>query len=167
MGASGEKQGEFFLMLKHSNVAELLPVECHECKWFLTALVSVHRSVATVARFAASQASKYPPKPFDRDDFSVLDRIRGIPGSHLHPGCNFPASFKPDLRSANGTGDWLGMKAAVKRIVVFSSAFRAHLKIRHGRLWAVIGNILDDRESRTAIGAIDEWVAITPVCWIK
>ena len=75
--------------------------------------------------------------------------------------------FKPDLRSANRTSDRLGMKTAVERIVVIPGAIRAHGKIRHGRLRAVVRDILDNGEARTAIGAIDKWIAVPAIFWVE
>ena len=67
------------------------------------------------------------------------------------------------MRTANRAGRWLGVKAAVERIIVFRLAVWTHFKTGHGGLWAVIGNIADDGESRSAIGAVDEWVTVASI----
>ena len=55
------------------------------------------------------------------------------------------------------------MEAPVERVVVLGLALNAHPEARHGRLGAVVGNAHDDREARTAVGAVDERVAVAPV----
>jgi hypothetical protein len=59
------------------------------------------------------------------------------------------------------------MEASVKRVVIFGLAIRAKRKGRHCSLWAVIGDVFDDREARTAIGAVDERITITPIVGVK
>ncbi|MPM33510.1 hypothetical protein SDC9_80086 [bioreactor metagenome] len=69
--------------------------------------------------------------------------------------------------AADRAGIRLGMKAAVCRIVIFALAGCALDKLPHARVYTVIGNILHDGEPRTAVGAVDEGVAIAPVGGVK
>jgi hypothetical protein len=59
------------------------------------------------------------------------------------------------------------MEAPVEWIFVLGLTVGAHWENAHGRLVAIIGNILDDREAWATVGAIDEGIAIAPVGWIK
>ena len=67
------------------------------------------------------------------------------------------------MRSAFPAGIGLRMEAAVGRVGVFGSAFGAHREPLHARVWAVVGQLLYDGEARSAIGAVDERVAVTSI----
>src|SRR5271167_279354 len=70
-------------------------------------------------------------------------------------------------RSTLPAGVGLGMKAAVQRILVFRKTCRAHGKPRHRRARPVIRNIANNSEARSAVGAIDERIAIAPVIRVE
>jgi hypothetical protein len=55
------------------------------------------------------------------------------------------------------------MKAAVDGILVLFTALVTHPEEPHGRVRAVVRQLLDDAEARTAIGAIGEGIAVAPV----
>ena len=55
------------------------------------------------------------------------------------------------------------MKTPIERVVIFSLAISTHPETAHGGPGTVIGNILNDSESRPAVGAVGKWVAIAPV----
>jgi hypothetical protein len=57
----------------------------------------------------------------------------------------------------------LGMETPIGGVMEFARAIAAHLKMAHGRALAIVGNILDDGKSGTAIGAVDERIAIAPI----
>ena len=59
------------------------------------------------------------------------------------------------------------MESSVRRVFVFAFAIGTHWEIRHRCLWAVIRNVFDDGEARSAVGAVDEGVKITAVDWVK
>jgi hypothetical protein len=59
------------------------------------------------------------------------------------------------------------MKATIQRIFVLDAALETHLKVAHRGKRAVIGNVFDDGETGAAVGAIDEWILIATVVWIK
>lgn len=75
--------------------------------------------------------------------------------------------FEMNTRSALRTSHRLGMEAAVRRIGIFGSAFRAHFELRHGGGGAVVRQVGDDRKTRTAIRAVDERIKIAPVFWVE
>ena len=70
--------------------------------------------------------------------------------------------LQPDLWAAHWAGDGLGVITAVEWIAVLGCTVRAHAKTRHGRQRPVIRNVIDDCETRTAIGAIGKWVTVAP-----
>ncbi len=67
------------------------------------------------------------------------------------------------LGSAGRAGHRLGMEAAVAGISVLRLAGRAERELAHGGLSPVVGQLLDDRGARPAVGAVDEGVAVAPV----
>jgi hypothetical protein len=72
-----------------------------------------------------------------------------------------PVPARP--RPAGGAGHGLGVEAAVAGVLVFRAAGGAHLERRHGGLRPVIGQPVEDRQPRAAMGAIGEGVAMAPV----
>jgi hypothetical protein len=71
------------------------------------------------------------------------------------------------MRSAVWAGYRLGVKTTVKWIVIFGGASRTHLESPHRGFGTVVGDILDDREARAAVRAVNEGIAITLVARIK
>ena len=65
-----------------------------------------------------------------------------------------PCQMGPAFEAGVG----LGVEAAVFGIAVFVCALLAHGESRHGRVLAVVGQLVDDREARSAVGAVDEGV---------
>jgi hypothetical protein len=59
------------------------------------------------------------------------------------------------------------VESAVERTFVFGLALRAHRKIFHRGVGAVVRERLDDAESRATIGAIGEGIEEASVLWIK
>ncbi len=55
------------------------------------------------------------------------------------------------------------METAVCRIEIFALAVRTQREGRHAGVVAVVGQRLDQRVARAALGAVDERVAVTPV----
>jgi hypothetical protein len=55
------------------------------------------------------------------------------------------------------------VEAAIGRIIIFGLAGGAHSEGGHGSAGAVVRDILDDGETWTAIGAIDEGIVEAPV----
>src|ERR1700722_820440 len=64
-------------------------------------------------------------------------------------------------------GIWLGVKSAILRIVILAVALRAHRKSFHRSVRAIVRQGLDDRESRPAIGAVREGIAVPAIPGIK
>ena len=93
-------------------------------------------------------------EPLDRDDLAAPQRLRGqLDGIARRFGA---LAFQPDPRPAGRTGDRLGMEPPVGRVGVFGPAIGAHLERRHRGLGPVVGQPLDDREARAAMGTIGE-----------
>jgi hypothetical protein len=59
------------------------------------------------------------------------------------------------------------MKAPVGGVIIFRLALPAHLKVLHGRLGPVIGDVIDNGISGTAIGAVYKGVAMPPISGIE
>src|ERR1700730_8272399 len=67
------------------------------------------------------------------------------------------------LRTTMGARIRLGVKSTVTGIMVFARAGRAHGELPHGRVRTVVRQRFEDAETGTAIRAVREWVAVTPV----
>src|SRR6266498_1238286 len=63
--------------------------------------------------------------------------------------------------------NWLCVETPIKRILVFGTTIFTHHKLCHRSTRTVIGNIFDDRKTRAAVRAIDEWIKITSVVRIE
>src|SRR5208282_2222531 len=92
--------------------------------------------------------------------YGLRDRIfapnffpRPIP--EFDPGPAVPASIR------------LGVKAPVERILIFLKAGRTHGERRHRGARPVVRNVANDGETRPAVGAIDEWIEVTPVVRVE
>ena len=72
-----------------------------------------------------------------------------------------------ELRPAIGARDRLRMEAAISRVAVLGLARRAQRELAHRRPGPVIRQVVDDRGSRPAVGAICERVAIAPICRVE
>ncbi len=94
-------------------------------------------------------------QPLDRDDLSLAQERDGLPRLEREPGTAIRAAGR------------LGVEAAVGRILILAPAGLAHLERGHARVGAVVGDGADDREARSAVGAVDERVAEAPVLRIE
>ena len=73
--------------------------------------------------------------------------LRGVPGLQVQP------------RPAHEARVGLRVEAAVGGVAVLGRALRAHREVAHRGHRPVVGDVLDDREARSAVGAVDERVA--------
>jgi hypothetical protein len=55
------------------------------------------------------------------------------------------------------------MESPVSGVIVFGLTLAAHPENLHGGMRPVIGNVVDDGVSRTAVRAVDERVVITTI----
>ena len=68
-----------------------------------------------------------------------------------------------DARPAGRAGVGLRVEAPAARVRILRRAGRAHPERAHGRVRPVVGQALEDRVARPALGAVDERVAVAPV----
>ncbi len=66
-------------------------------------------------------------------------------------------------RPACGTSHRFRVKAPVERVFVFLFALRTHREFRHRGVVAVVGKFPDKCVARSALGAIDERIAVTTI----
>ena len=59
------------------------------------------------------------------------------------------------------------METSVGRVFVFAFAVGAQLESRHRGEWTVIGNVLNDGEARSAVGAVNEGIVIASVSGVE
>src|SRR5450631_4370237 len=107
------------------------------------------------------------PQTFDGYDLPVLKRLNRL--SNWIASRNIEPRPVPQfhLRTTVRAGIGLSVKAAIKRVVVLGLAARAHREHRHRCARAVVGDAAHNSEARSAICAIDEWVAIAAIRRIK
>ena len=73
------------------------------------------------------------------------------------------APHQPNPRAAHGAGVGFGVKAPVAGVLVLLAAGRAEREAPHRRALTVVGQVLDDREARAAVGAVGERIVVAPV----
>ena len=135
----------------------------HERKWLRVAMFlsaqRLHRGA--IPRVAGKLI---PAKPLDREDrAAVQQRTGGVEDVGMHGRRRGGVQLlENELRPAGGTGDRLSMKATVRRVTVFLRAVLAKGEGRHRRLGAIIGNACHDAQTRSAMRAIGEGIAIAP-----
>src|SRR5208337_2106453 len=91
--------------------------------------------------------------------FSHLGKVGGVLPNAATP------QFQP--RAADLAGVRLGVEAAVARVVVLCLALRAHREHFHRSVRPVVGQGFDDAETRTAMGAIREWITVAAIFWVE
>ena len=74
---------------------------------------------------------------------------------------------QPNLRTTDGTGVRLCMKAPVGWIFIFLGTVGTQRKIGHRGVFAIIGNGFNNGKARAAMSAVGERVVIATVSWIK
>ena len=74
---------------------------------------------------------------------------------------------EPGPRPAGRAGVRLRVEAAIERVLVLGAARLAHLESGHRRQRPVVGDSLDDREPRPAVGAVDEGVAESAIARVE
>ena len=123
-------------------------------------------AVARPRSFVASQASWKPPSPFTA---MMLPRA-AAQQPHRVALAPRPGALRIDQReprSAVWAGHGLGVEPPVGRVPVFPRAGRTHGKGLHARAFAIVRKRLDDRESRAAVRAVDERVAVPAVSRVE
>ena len=104
------------------------------------------RRRATASRIAGIGQKLESSNAFERDDFSLQQRLDRI----------FDRAV--ELRAADRAGIGLGVKAAVRRILVFFAAGGTQHELAHRRVGPVVRNVDDDGVTRAAVGAVGEGI---------
>src|SRR5262249_46656338 len=93
----------------------------------------------------------------------------GREGSHGIGGGDRPSLSGQQLKpwSASRAAGGLSVKAAVGGVLVLRPAGSAHWEARHRRALAVVGRPGHNRQSGTAVGAVEERIAIAAVGGIE
>ena len=75
--------------------------------------------------------------------------------------------MQPNMWTANGASFGLCVETAVGRIFVFGGTLGTERKIRHGGIFAVVGNGFNNGKTRTAVSAVSERVVVAPIGWVE
>ena len=80
---------------------------------------------------------------------------------------NLPSALMPAQgRSAIGTRQRLGVKTAIQRVVVLGGTVIAQCKAIERGIRTIVRKRANQRVARSALRAVDEWVAIAPRRWV-
>ena len=60
------------------------------------------------------------------------------------------------MRTAVGTGNWLRMESSIFGIFIFGATGGTHREGTHGRVDPIVGQIKNDAETWSAMGAVDK-----------
>ena len=96
---------------------------------------------------------------FDGDDAAATQARNGDFQCFFASDECATVAVKGELRPTLRTGERLGVKAPIERVLVLPSALRAKLKAGHGRIWPVVRQRRDDRIARSALRTIRERIA--------
>ena len=105
--------------------------------------------------------------PLDRHHLATQQTRDGGVERRLAPLHAQIIGLEPQLRPTVGTGIGLGVKTAVGGIAIFGGAAGAEVEIAHRGIGAIVGNGLDDRQTRAAVGAVGEGIAVTSIVGIE
>jgi hypothetical protein len=110
------------------------------------------------------------PQPLDGQDAAGQQELLcggqdGLGVRMVGAGGDGPAGGvrQPDMRAADRAGIGLGVKAPVRRVIIFPLAVRAHGEDAHGGVGPVVRDVGDDGEAGAAVGAVDEGIAVAAV----
>ena len=97
-----------------------------------------------------------------RDDFPGSQQFGGFANrvSRLRDSISIDQTH---ARTARWATYWLRVEPTIGRIAIFARTVCAHRKLGHRRARAVVRHAANDRESRTAVGAIREGIAIATI----
>src|SRR6185369_10325740 len=104
----------------------------------------------------AANAFHGDDQPFAKCASDVVYRVRRPEGPAVRP-----AEVEPG--PARRTGVRLRMKSTVAHVVVLALAGRTHRERSHRRPGPVVRSRADDGESRSAVGAVGERVAVAAI----
>jgi hypothetical protein len=106
-------------------------------------------------------------KPLERADRSIPEGSRS-PGQRIFSRERRAAGVEQaETGTATGARDHLRMKSPITWVFVLRTARPAHHELRHGRAFAIVGNVRHHSQTRPAVHAVQEGVAVTPVLWIE
>ena len=101
---------------------------------------------------------------FDRYDLSFTDHLSCI---YNCISSSFFSADQIDFWSAFITAHRLCIKTSGFLVCVFLCALWAHRKFFHTCTFSVIWQCIQNRKPWTATGAVDKWMQISSVFWIK
>ena len=102
-------------------------------------------------------------QPLDRHDRTVGERsLSGGDGS-VRAVDRSRRRLEPQPRPARRARDGLGVEPPVDGVVILRGARRAQREAAHRRVRAVVREPARDREARTAVGAVDERIAVAAI----
>jgi hypothetical protein len=135
----------------------------HQCKGLVISALAAAQPRYGIGIASVTSEMK-AANPFDSDYCAPQQQL----GSSLNRVAicarnRIAQRLQPHCRTASRASERLRMKTAVGGVVVFTLALRAQGKPRHARIGAVVWNRLNDRKSRTAMGAVGKGILVTPV----
>ncbi len=164
-GTLGAAQEACLGFVQQGKTGNLLQIRCHEGKWLLVPLFATTQLPDRLF-VAGIHRQVIASHPLDRNNAPLPEQanrsVEGIAGN-----IGFYRRGEPKAWPADRAGVGLGMEPAAGGIVVLGPAGGAHGKRCHGGERSVVGDAGDDGVARAAVGAVDEGVAVAPVCRVK
>ena len=102
-------------------------------------------------------------QPLQRQDLSRFQQFTRLCQRIVRLDTSAVLTDEPHPWPAHRTGVRLGMKPPIERIIVLGLTVGAHDKLIHRRLRPVVGDVLNDRKSRPAVGAVGERVIVAAI----
>ncbi|MNV42263.1 hypothetical protein D3C71_1339320 [compost metagenome] len=104
------------------------------------------------------------PHPLDRNQRPRLQGAGGFEQGILVLGQRIAVAAAPaEVGPAFGAAHRLGVVASVQRVFIGRRAARAHGKVGHGGVGAVVGEAADDGVARAAVGAVGKGVVVVAI----
>jgi hypothetical protein len=152
----------FFVDSDHTVLPYLFQTPHHKSERFTYPMFTFPQALHGLpgGRIAAQVVS---PKPFYGNNLALHYQPRGCRNCIFARQRLPPVIGKQQAGTALATCIRLSVKPAVQGVFILVLALGAHGKDFHCCPCAVIGHILNDAEPRTAIGAIQERIAVPPV----
>ena len=143
-----------------------LKVERHQGKRFTAtplALAKVFHGLRVLGITDQVEA----PQAFYSQDFAFSQGFTGSLDGSFTVRQLLPTFLVPNLRSADRAGNRLGMETPVGGVLVLRRATWAERETRHGSVGTIVRDTGHNRKPWSAIGTVDEGIAVAAVGWIK
>ena len=163
---SGRLQQGLFVRSQFANRASCIKIANHDGERLAIAMFAIAESF-DCGLVGCVDGKMKTADSFDGQNFAAEKPLDGI--GYGIGALNSAAvyRFEPGPGTTLPACIWLGVEAAIQRIVVLRLALAAHWKDSHRGLRPIVGDATGNGETRTAVGAIEKGVAVAAVGWVE